>query len=575
MGAVVPEVREGEWIDTSTVDPYDRDPATRNPDASELEFQEADPNRNVLARLESFYSSTGEVLELDLEEAFRISQRSSREYRTAEEDYIFAAIRYLVERHRWSPRLFNDTTTLFTWDSSDGDYASAMRVINELRVTQRLPFGGEVEARWITAATHQLVDIVGERTQRSSDLILSANIPLLRDAGLIAQEEIIQAERELVYAARSFERFRREFLVDIARDYFDLVAGQDNIDNQEQRLRSVIALKEQREALVEAGRRAAFEVRNVEQNVSRSQATLSNSQDQFQLAKDRFKVRLGLPIDVDLNILPVTIILPEPSVGVSEAASIALRYRLDYQNTVDRIGDFKRGVENAKNQLLPDLDINATAAFGNEDDGNIKGDLAPAYDLNDTDYALGITFGLPLDREIERLGLRQATIQLGRAERNLSQTRDLLIVDARAAVREIERARFALELQELAIKTNELRLYQLELDADQIDAQIRLDAENELLQSRNDRDAALRDLRVAILNYLLVTGQMRVNPDGTFQPLQGMIVRETAPVDGAPDEGIEEELLDPREGTDDEPSAGRDAEPGPVDPAPPGEPDPE
>jgi outer membrane protein TolC len=438
-----------------------------------------------------------------------------------------------------------------------------------------LPFGGEVEARWITAATHQLVDIVGERTQRSSDLILSANIPLLRDAGLIAQEEIIQAERELVYAARSFERFRREFLVDIARDYFDLVAGQDNIDNQEQRLRSVIALKEQREALVEAGRRAAFEVRNVEQNVSRSQATLSNSQDQFQLAKDRFKVRLGLPIDVDLNILPVTIILPEPSVGVSEAASIALRYRLDYQNTVDRIGDFKRGVENAKNQLLPDLDINATAAFGNEDDGNIKGDLAPAYDLNDTDYALGITFGLPLDREIERLGLRQATIQLGRAERNLSQTRDLLIVDARAAVREIERARFALELQELAIKTNELRLYQLELDADQIDAQVKLDAENELLQSRNDRDAALRDLRVAILNYLLVTGQMRVNPDGTFQPLQGMIVREAAPVDGAPDEGIDEELLDPREGTDDGPPAGPDAEPGPVDPAPPGEPDPE
>ncbi len=92
----------------------------------------------------------------------------------------------------------------------------------------------------------------------------------------------------------------------------------------------------------------------------------------------------------------------------------------------------------------------------------------------------------------------------------------LLIVDARAAVREIERARFALQLQEMAVATNMERQRELELKADQVDAQIKLDADNELLQSRNDRDAALRDLRVAILNYLLVTGQMRVNADGTF-----------------------------------------------------------
>ncbi len=549
MGAPPPDRRSVETVDTSTVDPYDASPATRNPPAGELAFDPADPNRDVLERLESFYEPGDERVVLDLEEAFRIAQRSAREYRTAEEDYVFAAIRYLIERHRWGPRLFNDTTALTTFDADDGDYSVALNVINELRVTQRLPYGGAVEARWVTAATHQLAEIVGTRTERSSELILSADIPLLRDAGMIAREDILQAERELVYAARDFERFRREFLVAIARDYFDLVAQQDNIANQEQRLRSVIALKEQREALVQAGRRAPFEARNVQQNVARSQATLSNSQDRYQLAKDRFKVRLGLPVDVDLVIRPVTLVLPEPSISVSLAAQLALSLRLDFQTAVDRIGDFKRAVENAKNQTLPDLDVAASARFSNEDEPGIGGDLAPAYDLEDTDYSLGVTFGLPLDREIERLTLRQATINLARAERNLTQTRDILIVEARAAVREIERARFALQLQEAAIDINQERLRQLEIDAAAVDAQIQLDAENELLQSRNDRDAALRDLRVAILNYLLVTGQMRVEPDGTFQPPAGMVVRR-APSPDAPDlgPGAAEPLLEERPG---------------------------
>ena len=39
-----------------------------------------------------------------------------------------------------------------------------------------------------------------------------------------ADVALIQAERDLVYSARNFEAFRREFLVAIARDYFALVA---------------------------------------------------------------------------------------------------------------------------------------------------------------------------------------------------------------------------------------------------------------------------------------------------------------------------------------------------------------
>lgn len=38
----------------------------------------------------------------------------------------------------------------------------------------------------------------------------------------MAREDLIQAERNLVYQARTFERSRRELLVAIAEDYFGL-----------------------------------------------------------------------------------------------------------------------------------------------------------------------------------------------------------------------------------------------------------------------------------------------------------------------------------------------------------------
>lgn len=543
LNVPAPALRQTDDTDLPSRPLFDKDPATNNPTAAEIAFQEADPSRPVLDRLSSYYDSQGQLdsqgnptadprlasLELDLEGAFRVAQRFGREYRTAEEDYIFAVIRLLIERHRWGPRFFNDTSTIVDYTSNNADYSSALRVINELRATQRLPYGGDFEARLVSELSHQLKDIVGDRTERANALILSANIPLLRDAGLIAQEDLIQAERDTVYAARSFERFRREFLVSIAQDYFNLVAALAGIANLENSLASRERLLAQRQAEVEAGRVAAFEERNVRQNVLRTRVDLTNARENYQLAIDRFKIRLGLPVETQLIIQPVILELPEPEINVAAASSIALKFRLDFQNALDALADARRAILNARNQLLPNLDIGLDTAFNSDEPAGSNPNLIPNFDFDDTDYALSVTFGLPLDREIERLNLRQTLIALQQAIRDAEQFRDTIVLDARAAVREIDRSRFALTLQEQAIEINILRLEQMEIQADEIDALTRLDAENELLQSQIDRDRALRDLRVAILDYLLTTGQMRVQADGTFQPLQGMIVREFDP----------------------------------------------
>lgn len=515
-------------------------PDTVNPPADELTFVGAPDDRDdVLPRLEGYADFETGARTVTFENALRIAQETSRQYITAEEEYILAAIRLLIERHLWSPRFFNDLSTIYTGrPGTSGNYATALNIINEFRATQRLPYGGEVEARLITEASRQLSDVVGDRTERASRLVLSANIPFLRNAGLIAQEDLIQAERDLIYAARDFEDFRRAFFVDIARDYFSLLAQRAVIRNQEARLQSVINFLEQTRALVAAGRNPPFQARNVEQNVLSSRNALINQREAYILALDRFKIRLGLPVEINIRIEPIQLTLDDPDVTVEQAARTTLRFRLDYQNQLDRIDDARRAVANARNQLLPDLDASVAAGFNDEDS------LGFSFDARDTNVTAGVTFGLPLDREIERLRLRSTIIGFERQTRDTELFRDNLILDARSAVREIDRSRFSLRLQEQTVAINELRLEELRIKADEIDTQTRLDAENELLQARNNRDAAERDLRTAILDYLRITGQLRVRPDGSFQPLKGMLVRE-APAPRPPLSSPEQTVPDP------------------------------
>ncbi len=507
---------------------YEERPSTTNPNAGELQFDPRAPAdaETRLRRLDEYLDIPQQATVIALPEALRIAQDSAREYVSAEEEYILDAIRLLIERHLWGPRFFDDIEarlTAFNLDDQGGEYRVEGEIINTLRVTQRLPYGGNVEARLVSQLTDELRNEATEDYQSSSDIVLTADIPLLRGAGMAAREDLIQAERNVVYAARRFERFRREFFVDIASDYFDLLLQRENIKNQTERLESVRREQIRIRELFEAGRRSAFEVNNFRQNVLRSEDNVLAAKETYRVALDRFKNRIGIPLEQEIELAPVDLTLPEPDVTPTKAALLALDYRLDLQNRRDQIDDARRSVNVAKNNLLPDFDLSGSANIPTQSDRRLGG---ANFRTDEGDYTVAARFSLPLDRQIERLNLRSATITLERAIRELDNFINGIIIDARQAVRDIERAQFSILQQEEAIRINELRLEETQLKIDTVDPQSLLDAQNELLLSRNDRDRAVRDYRVAILRYLLVTGQMRVTGEGNLKPLQGMVVIE-------------------------------------------------
>lgn len=527
---------------------YERTPETVNPPAESLGYQPADEARDVAALLDGYArnstelddrdSENGAVLVLDLDAAFRIAATTGREYRQAEEDFILSVISLLTERHLWSPRLFNDTSVFVNGQGDSGTFDAALSVINTLRVTQRLPFGGDVEARWVTRAAQELVNESTNAYTSSSDLVLSADVPLLRGAGQIAREDLIQAERNTVYASRSWERFRRTLLVDIANDYFTLLQARAGIANQQRQLESQIRRQKETTAKVAAGRFEPFQNDLVADAVKQSEAQLANQRESFILQLERFKVRLGLDPRTRIRLGEPTLELLEPSQSPDLAAEAALQYRLDLQNRRDILLDFERAVANAKNGVLPDFDLNGSITVPT-DPSDDQGGLG--LDQEDTSYSIGATFSLPLDRRIERLSVRRAQIALERARRSYDEFRDNIIINARRAIRSIDLARFQLELAETQIEINERGLEDLSL-RDDADPQSVLDRENALLAAKNSRDQALTDLRNAVLEYLETTGQMRVRPDGTFDAPSGMIAEREPSADDLikdnPAEGI-------------------------------------
>jgi outer membrane protein TolC len=503
---VVPRVRsypDEPGRVASDADPYREQLPTRNPSAESIPYVPAPADDDPAARLEEYSQKPPDVVAFDLGDAFAYAVRNSRDFRNAEEQYVLTSLRLLIERHLWGPRFFNDTTATIAGTGDDGFFDTSLRLVNEFSVTQRLPYGGTVSATALARATEDLHSRVSGGDVQDAEILLAADIPLLRGAGLSAREGRIQAERDLIYAARRFERFRRQFLVDIASAFLGLVADQQAIERRER-------------ALARAGRTPPFEAARAAQDTLDARSSLNNQREFFRLSVDRFKVRIGMPTTQPLEIVESTLELEPPAITMTEAVRTGLAYRLDLQTARDEVDDSQRRVDNAFNDLLPDLDFTGSVSL-NTDASKDRAGLD--FDLGETDFVAGITFGLPLDREIERVRIRQQQIALERSRRDFDEFRDNVLIDVRGALREIDRARFNLELQDEDIRIAELRQASIDAAPDRADARERSEAIDEFLRAQDARDLALRDLQIAILEYLLSTGQLRVERDGSLMPL--------------------------------------------------------
>ena len=485
------------------------DPNTINPSSENLVFTiaeelDAEEIAKSLDNAERDLASISEPLSLG--DALSWANKHAREVEFAEYDYLSTTLSLLGELHLWGPRFSNSITTGLDANTTGGLYDTSVDVINDFRITQNLLGGGSVSA---TALSNFAKDLHASSTSDSvSELGIEIEIPLLKGAGVVARESLIQAKRNLVYAARSFERFRRVFYRDIVSDYLSLVVQKQSLNNAQMGVDSLRQLALRQTALYLSGRTRLYDSADAENQALAAVARLSQSWEQYRLAVDRFKIRIGWPIDSTIDVIPTSIGVVPPAVGVGEAVVQALRFRLDLQNEFNQLGDAKRGVENAKDDLLPTATISMSATTTSEPDKPAK------FVGKDIDYIAGLYVDLPLDRETERISVRQKQISLERAKREYREARDTVAVEVRSSLRNIEVYQFTLDLQIRNVEIAVLGLDSINADPDRVSVLDQTRAISDLQSAKNARDSARRDLELSIVDYLLRAGQLRISSEG-------------------------------------------------------------
>ncbi len=537
-GAIYPEIEENRYRSGAYFPDFPENadrPATSNPPAETLSFtpipSAQEDAASIARRFEKMAQGEPDARIITFDDAIRTATEYSQEYLFAEENYLLAALRLMIEERRWQLLPSNDTSVDFATAGQGSRFNNALSIVNDFGLSQRLPFGGQVSAAFVVSATEQLDDYLLSNDNQSADIVLQASIPLLRGFGDVAQEPLIQARRSLVYAARDFEQFRRDFYIELAADYLQLVVQMQSIRNGELQVERSAEVEARTRALVQSGRTEPFQADLATQNTLFALDRLSTLRETHRLTLDRFKVRLGLRTEEAVRIDPIQFDMPVPAVDMREAVATAMRYRLTLQTARDEVEDFGRKVDVARNNLLGDLDLFLANSLPT-DPTKSRGRLG--FDGGYDDFTAGLVFSAPLDRVTEDLQLRQAQILLERARRNALLEADNTAVTVRQTVRAMERAQFSVVVQQKNVEAALNRQAAIDAAPDRATARDRTEAVDQLRQAQDQLAGANRDLQLAILRYLNASGQLRIAPDGKLLPLPGMVARDD---DGGDDAG--------------------------------------
>jgi len=430
----------------------------------------------------------GSPLVLSLADAIMVAAAHNRDFQRERESLYLKALDYTYQRYQFAPHFMGALSAMFERRGGEESVQGDAR----FGVSQALATGADVGL----TLTSSFVRFLTGDPRESAESILKFTLtqPLGRGAGRrIARENLVQAEREVIYQMRSFVRFRREFFVSVASDYFRVLQQRDVVANERMNLDNLAAARERAQMLFDAGRLPGVQVDQAEQDELRARDRWVRAQQSYESALDEFKIKLGLPADMDVALDPEEMVrlrsagLVELSGTREDAARIALARRLDLVNASDQVEDSQRKVAVAEDDLGPDVELVLSATLGTD---------APT-----SAYSGAIDVELPLDRLRERNDYRRSLIELSSRLRSCDLLRDRVVQQVYGAWRRLEEARTTYEIQRRSVALAEQRAEStmLLIEAGRAEMRDLLEAQEALVRARNDLTGALVSYRVAML----------------------------------------------------------------------------
>jgi outer membrane protein TolC len=478
------------------------------------EFNVDEPENTLRKELlERIANGEDVVLELDLARALEIAAENSEEFQQQKESLYFTALSLTSQRNRYS--------LIFSGGADAGvdgtaDETAQGSVGGDLSVSRLAASGARILGGFVSNFFRVFTSGGGWDT--SSLLSLSITQPLMEGFGsLVTMEPLTQAERNVVYAIRNFERFRRRFAVDVVAEYLAVIESRNSLQNAEANLQSLEQNTRRSEELAKAGRTPQFEVDQSKQRELSARNNVITSRTRLEAQLDRFKISLGLPIECTLNLAEDALDnarelgIVELALSEEKAIELAMRQRFDLRNSIEQIEDAERQVEVAKDALRIGLDLSAAISVDNEDDKKPF-----KFDWDNYEWEVGLTLDLPLNRVDQRNNYRRALIGLVAERRAHDRFIDSIKQGVRSQLRNVNQALRSYRIEENAVKLAEQRVdsTRLLIDAGRATTRDFLDAEQSLLSAKNNLTSRLVDYFEANLELLRELEMLDVGKEG-------------------------------------------------------------
>ena len=248
--------------------------------------------------------STG-TLKLNQDKAVELALLNSREYQSAVEQLYLTALSLTLNRFdfatQWAAGL--GAGYVRQGASSLPDESNTVAVAPTGALRRNLASGGQLLVNFANSFVWEFTG--GSQTVTSS---LGGTLiqPLLRGFGrYVRLENLTQGERDTLYAVRDFARFRKQFWSDVAvqgRGYLNLLLQVQAVRNAKANLRALEENYSQSLDLFRGGRLSDADVDRTFQSLLQARQQILNAEIGLQSSLDQYKLQLGLPPRVPLEL---------------------------------------------------------------------------------------------------------------------------------------------------------------------------------------------------------------------------------------------------------------------------------
>ncbi|MCK4556922.1 MAG: TolC family protein, partial [Candidatus Aminicenantes bacterium] len=308
---------------------------------------------------------------------------------------------------------------------------------------------------------------------------------------------------------------------DVEQAYWSLKGLIENLKVRQLSLQLAEELLEKNKRSVEVGTLAPIEILSSQSAVASRKADIIEAEAQIKDAEDSLRILLNLSaegVDDDARIIPIdTPDFEKHEISFEDAFQIALQRRPDLNGTRINLKNREIDVKNAKNQLLPGLNLSASYWSPGQSGTEIIYDPSNPFDppIGENEYppsdavsdafnfvydnwSVALTLDIPLDNILSKANYAQTKVNMEQSLLMLKDQEQQLFLEVKSAVRAVQTNYERVQAYRIA-----MQLAEKTLEAEEEKFKVGISTPYFVLQYQTELTTAQTNLLRAMYDYVL------------------------------------------------------------------------